>query len=94
MEEQKKQVLRIGTSIIILLLFLTIVEYFIGQYVEIWWGAVVLLGISILKAFYIVRDYMHVGRLFAREEDIHTGSGASRTVSAGRALPSEEEAVS
>lgn len=94
MEEQKKQILRIGTSIIILLLFLTIVEYFIGQYVKIWWGAVVLLGISILKAFYIVRDYMHVGRLFAQEEDIHAGSGASRTVSVGRALPAEEESAS
>lgn len=94
MEEQKKQVLRIGTSIIILLLFLTIVEYFIGQYVEIWWGAVVLIGISILKAFYIVRDYMHVGRLFAREEDIHTGVAASRTAPAGRVLPAEEEAAS
>lgn len=71
MEEKKKQILKAGTAIIILLLFLTAAEFLIGAFVKIWWGAVVLLGISIMKAFFVVRDYMHVSRLFAAEEETH-----------------------
>jgi hypothetical protein len=72
MEEKKKLALRNGTAIIVLLLFLTLSEFFIGAYVKIWWGAVILLGIGLLKAWFVVRDYMHVGRLFAREEESHS----------------------
>jgi hypothetical protein len=94
MEEQKKQALRIGTSVIILLMFLTIAEYFIGQYVKIWWGAVILIGIGILKSFFVVRDYMHIGRLFARDDTVHALSTAPSTAPVGRVVPQEEEAAS
>ena len=30
-----------------------------------------LLGIALLKAFFIVRDYMHLGRVFASDEESH-----------------------
>ena len=72
MEEKKMQVLKAGTAIIILLLFLTVVEFLIGAYVKIWWGAAFLFGVSILKAVFVVRDYMHVGRVFAKDEENHS----------------------
>jgi hypothetical protein len=72
MEEKKKQLLKIGTSVIVLLFFLTLAEFFIGAYVKIWWGAVILLGIGLLKSVFVIRDYMHVGRLFAGDEETHS----------------------
>lgn len=72
MDEKKKQVLRNGTAIIVLLVFLTIAEYLIGAYVKIWWGAAFLLGIAALKSYFVIRDYMHVGRVFASDEETHS----------------------
>ena len=72
MEEKKKQVLKAGTAIIILLLFLTAVEFLIGAYVKIWWGAAFLLGVSTLKAVFVIRDYMHIGRVFSADEEKHS----------------------
>ena len=66
-EDKKKQAYRIGAAIFLLLAVLTIGEYFIGAIAPVWWAP--LLGIAILKAFLIVRDYMHIGRVFAVEED-------------------------
>ncbi len=72
MEEKKNLVLKNGTSIIIVLLFLTAAEFLIGAYVKIWWGAAILLGIGALKATFVVRDYMHVRRVFAANEETHS----------------------
>jgi len=66
-EEQKKQAYRIGVVVFALLAVLTVGEFFIGSVASIWWAP--LMGIAILKAFLIVRDYMHIGRVFAVEED-------------------------
>jgi hypothetical protein len=71
MEEKKKLALRTGASIIILLLFLTVAEYLIGSFVMIWWGAAALIGIALIKAYYVVREYMHVSRLFTSDEEVH-----------------------
>jgi hypothetical protein len=54
------------------LVFLTIAEYLIGAYVKIWWGAAFLLGIAALKSYFVIRDYMHVGRVFASDEETHS----------------------
>ena len=70
-DAKKKQALWVGTAVIILLVSLTVAEYLIGSYVTIWWGAVTLIGISILKATFVVREYMHVKRLFAADEEVH-----------------------
>lgn len=67
-EEMKKQAYRIGTAVLILLIFLTIGEFLIGSFVVGWAG--VLIAISLIKAFFVIRDYMHFGRLFAAEEEI------------------------
>lgn len=72
MEEKKKQILKAVNSIILLLLFLTISEYLIGAYVKIWWGAVSLLVIAGIKAVFVMRDYMHIGRLFSGDQESHS----------------------
>jgi len=66
-EQRKKQAYGIGLSVFILLGFLTIGEFFLGSIAASWW--VPLLGVAVLKAFFVVRDYMHIGRLFAMVEE-------------------------
>ena len=69
-EAKKKELYRRGISIIILLIFLTLGEYFIGAVAYAWaFVATILITISVIKAFFVVRDYMHVGRLFASDEE-------------------------
>ncbi len=75
---KKKEAWQAGISVFILLLALTIGEYFIGSIAVTWgllllsitliWG-LLLLSIALLKAFFVVRDYMHLGRLFSGEEE-------------------------
>jgi hypothetical protein len=55
--------------VIILLAALTIGEYWLGAVAAYWWAPI--LGVALLKAFFVVRDYMHVGRLFASDEEAH-----------------------
>ncbi len=69
LEEKKKQAYRAGAAIMILLIAFTIGEYWIGSVANTWWA--VLLGIAVIKAFFVIRDYMHIGRLFAAEEEVH-----------------------
>jgi hypothetical protein len=70
LEEKKKLAYRIGDTVLILLVSLTIGEYFIGKYAPYWWAP--LLAIALLKAFFVVRDFMHIGRVFAgEEEEVH-----------------------
>ncbi len=67
MDEKTKQAYWIGVVVLILLATLTIGEYFIGLYASAWWAP--LLSIAALKAFFIMRDYMHIGRAFASASD-------------------------
>jgi hypothetical protein len=69
MEEKKQLAYRIGVAVLILLAVVTIGEYLIGT-IAIGWTAP-LFGIGLLKAFLIIRDYMHVSRLFSGEEESH-----------------------
>lgn len=68
-EESKRKAYRIGLTVFLLLAVLTIGEYFIGLVAWAWWAP--LLGIALLKAFLIVRDYMHIGRIFAAESEVN-----------------------
>jgi hypothetical protein len=73
MDEKRNAMLKaafqVGLAVFILLIFLTIGEFFIGSIAHLW--AWPLWGISILKAVMIVRDYMHLPRLFSPEEEVH-----------------------
>jgi hypothetical protein len=69
MEAKKQQAMKTGTMVIILLLAFTAVEFIIGAYLKLWWGAVILLLIGALKSVFVIRDYMHIGRLFAADEE-------------------------
>ena len=69
-DEKQKMAYRIGATVLMLLAVMTIGEFFIGSVAYAW--AAPLLGIAILKAYFIIRDYMHIGRLFASdEEEVH-----------------------
>lgn len=73
MDEKRNDMLkdayRVGVAVFILLIVLTIGEFFIGSIAFTWsWP---LWGIAILKAAMIIRDYMHLPRLFSGEEEIH-----------------------
>ena len=72
MEEKKKHAYRVGNAILILLLALTAGEYLLGNQASMWsivW--LPLMAISVLKAFFIVRDFMHVRRLWSGDEEEH-----------------------
>jgi hypothetical protein len=71
MEEQGNgklsQAYRVGLAVIILLAALTIGEFFIGSIALDWsWP---LWGIALIKAAMIIRDYMHLPRVFASSEE-------------------------
>jgi hypothetical protein len=66
---KKKEAWQIGLAVFILLLALTIGEFFVGYIAVTWWF--ILMGIAILKAFFVVRDYMHLPRLFKGDEEEH-----------------------
>lgn len=68
-EDKKKQAYRNGAAVLLILGVATIGEYFIGSVASIWWAP--LMGIALFKAFFIIRDYMHLARLFASEEEGH-----------------------
>jgi len=67
MDEKKKMAYRQGLVVFLLLAVLAIGEFFIGVVASLWWMP--LLGIAVFKAFLIVRDYMHIGRLFSADEE-------------------------
>ena len=65
--DQKKKAYEKGLSVFILLIFLSIGEFLLGKYAGLWWWPII--GIAILKAFFVVRDYMHIGKVFGIEEE-------------------------
>jgi len=67
MDTKKKEAYQVGIAVFILLIAFTIGEYWIGSIAVAWGWA--LLIISVIKAFFIIRDYMHLPRLFAGDEE-------------------------
>jgi hypothetical protein len=66
LENRKKELFRTGLAVFILLALLTGGEFFIGSVAASWWAP--LIGIALIKATLIIRDYMHIHRLFELEE--------------------------
>ena len=68
-EEKKQEALQIGVLVLVILAVLTIGEYAFAVIAVAWWQPLVL--IAVLKAAYVIRDYMHISRLFAPDEEEH-----------------------
>lgn len=69
-ENKRKEAYRTGVVVMILLGILTIGEFFIGSVASVWWAP--LIGIALLKAYFVVRDYMHLPRLFNPDQETHS----------------------
>jgi hypothetical protein len=66
--ENKAEAFRIGFTVLVLLAALTVGEYFIGSIAIGWTAPLIVIGL--IKAFFIVRDYMHISRVFAGGEEV------------------------
>ena len=69
LEERKKRAFSIGMVVMIMLAVLTAGEYMIGSIASTWFAP--LMFVALLKAFFVVRDYMHVSRVFEEEEEVN-----------------------
>ncbi len=67
-EAMRRDAYRVGIGVFILLIAFTIGEFWLGAVASVWWAPI--MAIAILKAALVIRDYMHIGRLFASEEEI------------------------
>lgn len=66
--EKKQEKYMVGITIAIALFVFTIGEFMLGDAGASDWGNVFLL-IASLKAYLVIRDYMHIGRIFISEEE-------------------------
>jgi hypothetical protein len=69
LEIRKNERYGIGLTVLILLAVLTIGEYGLGIVGANW--ITIFLAIAAFKAFLVLRDYMHFGRLFSSEGERH-----------------------
>jgi hypothetical protein len=67
MQEKKERAFRVGIVVLIMLTFFTLGEFLIGAFTEGLWMA--LFAIAAIKAFFVIRDYMHISRVFWGEEE-------------------------
>lgn len=67
LEEKKQEAYSIGNLVLVILVILSIGEFFFAIIAVTWWQPLVL--ILLIKAFYIVRDYMHISHLWNPEEE-------------------------
>lgn len=65
-ENGKKKAFQIGLYIFIILAVLTVGEYMLGAVGVRWWS--ILIFIAVLKAWFVIQNYMHLPRLFAEQE--------------------------
>jgi heme/copper-type cytochrome/quinol oxidase subunit 4 len=63
---EKNRLYRLGFIVLIILGVLTLLEFALSQLnVSVVW---VFMLIALVKAFLVLRDYMHIGKLFKEEE--------------------------
>jgi TM2 domain-containing membrane protein YozV len=72
LEQQKNDKYMIGITVMVILLVMTIGEFMLGEVGAssngwIW----VLILIGVFKAYMVVREYMHIGRVFSPDEEEH-----------------------
>jgi len=66
-EKSKKEAFQLGQAVFIILVVMTIGEYWLGAIAVNWWAPII--AVALLKAYFVVRDYMHLPRLFAADEE-------------------------
>lgn len=66
----RRDQLRYGVWVMLLLAVLTFGEYLVGVIAPPWGS--MLLAVAAFKAFFVIKDYMHLGRLFSSEEEEHS----------------------
>lgn len=68
-KDSRREALYSGVWILLMLAVLTIGEFLIGVIASPW--AFILIFVAAFKAFWIIKDYMHIGRLFPSDEERH-----------------------
>lgn len=64
-----KEALRTGNIVLSLLGVLTLGEFLVGAIAPPW--VLILWIVALWKAFYVVKEYMHIGRVFGGDEESH-----------------------
>ncbi len=65
-EKRKSAHYKTGIIVILILAVFTAIEFTVSQ-IGNWIAVLVVIGL--LKAFLVIRDYMHVGKIFTGEEE-------------------------
>lgn len=68
-KEWLQDALRTGVWVLTILAVLTVGEFIIAVIAPPWGFILVL--VAIFKAFYVIKDYMHIARLWSGEEEAH-----------------------
>ena len=68
-KDKRKEALYTGIWVFFMLAVLTGGEFVIGVIATPW--ANILLFVAAFKAFWVIKDYMHIGRLFSSDEESH-----------------------
>ncbi|MDH3944482.1 MAG: hypothetical protein OEV06_10355 [Anaerolineae bacterium] len=64
-----KEALAAGVWVLIILAVLTVGEYIVATIAPPW--GMLLLVVAVWKTYYVVKTYMHIGRLFQADEEAH-----------------------
>jgi hypothetical protein len=65
--ESRRAELSRGVWVVVMLAVLTFGEYLVGVIAPPWGS--LLLGVAAFKAFFVIKDFMHIGRLFSSGEE-------------------------
>lgn len=68
-EAELKEALRNGVWILVMLSVLTFGEFLVAVIAPPW--GMLLFAVAFWKTFYVVKSYMHIGRLFGGDEEAH-----------------------
>ena len=68
-DASRKEALYTGIWILLMLAILTAGEYMVGVIAPPWGS--ILIYVAAFKAYWVIKDFMHIGRLFDSEEESH-----------------------
>lgn len=69
LEDSRKEALYTGAWILLMLAVLTAGEYMVGVIAPPWGS--ILIYVAAYKAYWVLKEFMHIGRLFDTEEESH-----------------------